>query len=184
MEKTNRPILLDQVASAPGGKKIRECIQCGVCSGSCTTAAYWEYPPRKIIAMVRSDLRDDVLSSSSIWYCVSCHLCTARCPRDIKPADIMHALESLAIKEGYKPPSRTPAMYRSFVDSIRSNGRVYELGFMVRYYLRTNPLAAIKMLPMALSLLSHGRMPLMPKKVKGKDEVKTILEKVRAGGAQ
>jgi len=184
MGKNGRRSFLEEVAVIPGNEKIRECIQCGVCSGSCSTAAHWEYPPRKIIAMVRSGLRDDVLSSNSIWFCVSCYLCTARCPRDIKPANIMHALESLALKEGYKPPSRTPIMYRSFVDSIEGNGRVYELGFMLKYYLRTNPLAAIKMLPMALSLLSHGRMPLMPEKVKGKGEVKTTLEKVRAGGAQ
>lgn len=184
MTKNSPQSFLKEVASIPGSNKISECIQCGVCSGSCTTAAHWEYTPRKIIAMVRADMRDEVLSSNSIWFCVSCYLCTAHCPRDIRPANIMHALESLALKEGYKPPTRSPAMYQSLVDSIKRNGRVHEFGFMFKYYLKTNPLAATKMLPLAIDLLTHGRMPLMPKKVKGKDEIKTILAKVTAGGAQ
>jgi len=96
----------------------------------------------------------------------------------------MHALESLALKEGYKPPTHSPAMYQIFVDSIKRNGRVHEFGFMFKYYLKTNPLAAIEMLPLAIDLLTHGRMPLMPKKVKGKGEIKAILAKVTAGGAQ
>ena len=45
---------VDEVSAQPGGEKINECIQCGVCSGSCTTVEWWEYPPRKIIAMIRA----------------------------------------------------------------------------------------------------------------------------------
>ena len=43
-------------------------------------------------------------------------------------------------------------MYWSFVGSIRGNGRVHEFGTMLRYYLLTNPLAALKMLPVGLKL--------------------------------
>jgi len=68
-------------------------------------------------------------------------------------------------------------MYRSFVNSINSNGRVHELGMMLMYYLRTNLLAAVKLLPLALSLLLHDRMPLKPHRVKGRKELKQILQK-------
>jgi len=175
---------LDEVAKLPACDKINECIQCGVCSGSCSTATHWEYPPRKIIAMARSGMKDEILKSNSIWFCVSCYLCTARCPRDIKPASIMHGLESMALKEGYKPPTRTTTMYRAFTDSIVNNGRVYEFGFMFKYFLKTNPFAAIKMLPMAFSLLTHKRMPLFAPKVRGKEQVKIIINKISAGGGQ
>ena len=43
----------------------------------------------------------------------------------------------------------------------------------------TNPLAALKMLPVGLKLLLHKRMPLMPEKVKTKEELKQILRKFR-----
>ena len=184
METKLKPSFLDEVASIPACGKINECVQCGVCSGSCTTAAHWEHPPRKIIAMVRAGMKDEVLNSSSIWYCVSCYLCTARCPRDIKPANIMHALEAIALKENYKPPTKTTTMYRSFARSIEQNGRIYEFGFMLEYFLKTNPFAALKMLPMAFSLLTHKRMPLLPKSVAGRHQLNQMFRNITTGGSR
>ena len=173
-------IFLEEVVATPGGKHIQGCIQCGVCTGSCPMAGDMEYPPRHIIALIRAGMRDEVLSSSSMWHCLSCYLCTARCPRDIKPTDLAHALESLAIEHGYRVrQTSTPFLYQGFVSSIKSNGRVHELGIMLRYFLTTNPLAAIKMLPVGLKLLLHRRMPLLPKKVKGKEELAKIMRKFR-----
>jgi len=79
-------------------------------------------------------------------------------------------------------------MYRAFVDSIKSNGRVHELGMMLKFYLstiltgRTNPLATIKMLPLALKLLTHGRMSIKPTKIKGNEQVKAMVKRAQALG--
>jgi len=174
---------VSEVATVPGGENIYHCIQCGVCSGTCPAAAEMEYPPRKIIAMIRAGRRDEVLSSSSMWNCLSCYLCTVRCPRGVKPTELAHALESLAEKRGFKVKgTSTPAMYRSFVDSIKSYGRVHEFGMMLKYYLGTNPLAALKMLTVGLQLFLHKRMPLMPKKVKGKEDLSRMIQKFREVG--
>jgi len=82
-------------------------------------------------------------------------------------------------------------MYQSFVNSIRSNGRVHEFGMMVGFYrsimphLLAHPLATIKMLPLGLKLFLHKRMPLMPKKVKGREDLSQILRKfAEVRGAQ
>jgi len=177
---------IDEVCSIPGGEAIRSCIQCGMCTGSCPTANRWDYPPRQTIAMVRAGLRDELLSSNSMWFCASCYTCTVRCPRDIKPTDIMHALEVLAIKSGLSTKrSRTPVMYQCFVDSAKGNGRVYELGMMLKLFLKTNPFAALKLAPVALGLLLHRRLPLKPSQIKGIGELKAILDKAKAlGGAK
>jgi hypothetical protein len=112
----------------------------------------------------------------------------------------MHALECLAIRHGVATKQTpTPVMYQAFVDSIKSNGRIHELSFTLRYYLRTirfylptktNPLNPLKafgllgMIPVALGLFLHGRMPLRPSKIKGGKELKAIIEKAQAiGGA-
>ena len=169
---------IEEVAATPGGENILACIQCGVCTGSCPMADEMEYPPRKIIAMTRAGMRDEVLSSSSMWHCLSCYMCTVRCPRNIKPTELAHALESLATQQGFNVrETRTPAMYRSFVSSIKGNGRVYEFGMMARFYLTTNPLAPIKLLPLLLNLIRHGRLPLKPHRAKGTKELKQILRK-------
>ncbi len=177
---------IDEVCSIPGGDAIHSCIQCGMCTGSCPTANKWDYPPRKAIAMVRAGLRKELLSSNSMWFCASCYTCTVRCPRDIKPADIMHALEILAIRSGLSTRrSRTPVMYRCFVDSAKSNGRVYEMGMMLKLFLKTNPFAALKMAPIGLGMFLHKRLPLKPNRIKGIGELKAILDKAKAlGGAK
>ena len=169
---------VDEVAATPGGEHIRNCIQCGICSGACPAANEMEYAPRKIIAMIRAGMRDEVLSSSSMWHCLSCYMCTVRCPRDVKPAELAHALECLSNQQGFRVKrTNTPAMYRSFVSSVKDNGRVHEFGIMLRYYLRTNPLAALKVLPVGLKLLFHKRLPLVPKRVKGKGDLSKMVEK-------
>ena len=174
---------IDEVCSIPGGDAIRSCIQCGICTGSCPTAKNWDYPPRRAIALVRAGLREELLSSNSMWFCASCYTCTVRCPRDIRPADIMHALEVLAMRSGLSTKkSRTPVMYQCFVDSAKGNGRVYELGMMIKLFLKTNPFAALKMAPVGLGLFLHGRMPLKPTRIKGKKELKAILNKAKKLG--
>ena len=177
---------VDEVAATPGGEHIRNCIQCGICSGACPAANEMEYAPRKIIAMIRAGMRNEVLSSSSMWHCLSCYMCTVRCPRGVKPTELAHALECLSNQQGFRVKrTGTPAMYRSFVSSIKGNGRVHEFGIMLRYYLTTNPLAALKMLTVGLQLFLHHRMPLMPSRVKGKEELKQILQKfAKVRGAQ
>jgi len=177
---------IDEVCSVPGGDAIRSCIQCGICTGSCPTANNWDYPPRRAIAMVRAGFREDLLSSNSMWFCASCYTCTVRCPRDIKPADIMHALEVLAVRSGLSTKhSRTPVMYQCFVDSANGNGRVYELGMMIKLFLKTNPFSAIKLAPVGLGLFLHGRMPLRPTRIKGMKELKAIMDKAKElGGAK
>ncbi|MCX5993843.1 MAG: hypothetical protein NT177_06455 [Chloroflexi bacterium] len=94
----------------------------------------------------------------------------------------MHALEAIALKEKYKPPTKTTTMYRSFARSIEQNGRIYEFGFMLEYFLKTNPFAALKMLPMAFSLLTHKRMPLLPKAVEGRHELNRMFRNITTGG--
>jgi len=163
-----------------GGENINACIQCGICAGSCPVADKMEYPPRKIIALIRAGKRDEVLRSNSMWYCLSCYLCAERCPRDVNPTGLAYALESLAFKYDYKiRNTHTPEAHYSFVRSLLDNGRIYELGMMVRYYFKTNIFKAIKMLPLAFSLLRHGRLPLLPQRANSKKELNRVLVSFR-----
>ncbi len=182
--------LLDEVCSVPGGECIRWCAQCGMCSASCPNVAEMDYSPRKTIALIRAGRRYDVLTSNTMWVCASCYLCTVRCPRDVKLTELMHALERLSARCGLHYGKATPTLYKIFIANIESNGRICEVLMMVKFYFSTiftgkmNPLTAIKMLPVALNLLSHGRMPLKPEKIKGREQLKAILERARAlGGA-
>lgn len=179
---------LEEVSSTPGGETIRWCIQCGTCSASCPNVAQMDYSPRKTIAMIRAGRRYDVLTSNTMWICASCYLCTVRCPRGVKITELMHALERVATRHGLTLRRTTAAMHRVFINSIKKHGRIHEFGMMLKFYLSTiptgkiNPLVSLKMLPLALKLLTHGRMALKPTKIKGNKQLKAIVEKAQALG--
>ena len=98
LESGTRRDFLDELLSVPGGEHLRECIQCGTCSGSCPVSYFMDNPPRKLFAMARAGLRDSVLASESLWLCTSCYMCTLRCPKQIAVTDIIYALKRLAMR--------------------------------------------------------------------------------------
>lgn len=83
---------LDNILRLPEGRSLLTCIQCGVCSATCPQEKYMEYPPRKIVAMLKAGMIDEVVRSNSILKCVSCYSCQAKCPRNIKLTDILFPL--------------------------------------------------------------------------------------------
>ena len=179
--------LVREISAMPGGEGIKLCIQCGTCSASCPNANKMEHAPRELIALARAGKDNDVLSSNSMWFCLSCYLCTVRCPRGIKITDLMHTLDNLAIRRGVSNPrTRTPTMYRSFSDFVYSIGAVPEMGFMTWFYLLSNPLRALKMLPIALSLLKRGRLSARAVRLKPEAErqLKAILDKAEELGGK
>lgn len=94
----------EEVASQPGGENIRKCFACGTCVAGCPISEIDpEYSPRRIVRQILFGMRDAVLRSPTIWYCLVCYRCYARCPQKVNFTDIMRALRYLAIKGNYAP---------------------------------------------------------------------------------
>lgn len=94
----------DQVRASPGGEKLTYCFSCGTCTATCPIAWVEEkYNPRRIITMVMLGMKEQVLSSPVIWLCSACDVCYRRCPQGIRISDLMKAIRSVAIREGYAP---------------------------------------------------------------------------------
>jgi heterodisulfide reductase subunit C len=176
---------IQEISSMPGGEKINLCIQCGTCSASCPNANKMDYTPRELIAMARAGMRQEVLSSNSMWLCLSCYMCTVRCPRGIVPTYIMHALESLAMRYGLSSKrTRTPILYKLFSDTVYNIGLIPRFGCMTRFYLQVNPFSALKSIPVALDLFKHGRIQIKSKSLKpeAKRQLQAILDKAQTLG--
>ena len=95
----------DEVASQPGGENLKRCFACGSCTLSCPVAEVEDsYSPRRIIHMILLGLKEEVLRSKSIWYCLSCYRCQVRCPQEVKYPEIMRVLRKLAVEQGYVDP--------------------------------------------------------------------------------
>ena len=83
-----------------GLEKIRACINCGTCTGSCPSGRRTAIRTRSVI---RKALTGDesVLSDIDIWLCSTCYYCYERCPRDIPVTDMIIKLRNIAVEEGY-----------------------------------------------------------------------------------
>jgi heterodisulfide reductase subunit C len=94
----------EELAAQPGGENIRRCFACGTCAAGCPiTEVDPNYNPRKIIRQVLFGMREEVLSSPLIWYCLICYRCYARCPQKVNFTDVMRALRYLAVKGRHVP---------------------------------------------------------------------------------
>lgn len=171
---------LEEVSDATAGvARLEMCIQCGTCGGSCPVAADMDHTPRMLFAMIRAGYREEALRSNTPWLCVSCYHCVVRCPQDVHIPDVMYTLKSMAIKAKLYRDSTPPDFSETFVDMIRSYGRSFEFGLATRHYLRHFPLRLPNMAPMGLGMLSKNRMKMTPKRIKGMEQLRTIMARAK-----
>ena len=83
------PVTLETLPRYPEGTEILTCLQCGVCAGTCPYGEVMEYPPRRMIAMMRAGMLEKVFASDSLLACVACYACMAKCPRGIRLTEIL-----------------------------------------------------------------------------------------------
>lgn len=99
------PTFCEEVIAQPGGEHVRRCFACGTCVAGCPVSEVVpEYSPRKIVRQILFGMREEVLSSPLIWYCLVCYRCYARCPQNVNFTDVMRALRYLSLKGNYAPP--------------------------------------------------------------------------------
>ena len=168
-----------ELMSVPGGEALEHCIQCGTCSGVCPLSIYMDYTPRQVMELVRSDFKNEVLQSHTIWLCASCYACTTECPRQIRITDIMYELKQRAIKEKVYPKRfEIPVLAEEFTKMVHDYGRISETWLVSKMYLRTNPLAALGMAGLGLGLMKTGRFSLKQDKIERRGELAKIMEAV------
>jgi heterodisulfide reductase subunit C len=177
------PGFLQEIKRASGCEEIDGCIQCGTCSSSCPMSVYMDFPPRKVIALVKNGFKDEALHNFTIWLCPSCYSCQVRCPAKIKITDVMYALKRRAIEDKVYPSRFViPILDREMSRLIAKNGRNSELWLILRLYLRSrNPLGLLKMAPTGLKLMRTGRMSLRRESIKNKSQLRALVNAVKEG---
>ena len=177
------PTFLEEIKDKSFSEEIDRCIQCGTCSSSCPMVTYMDYPPRKIIAMVKHGFKDEVLRSFTPWLCASCYYCQVRCPSKITITDIMYTLKRKAIEANVYPSKfPIPALAQEMHKIIAKNGRNSELWLVLNMYLRLkNPFGPLKMASTGLNLMKTGRMSLKKEKIKNKKQLHSLLKAVMEG---
>jgi heterodisulfide reductase subunit C len=172
---------IQQVESA-SGQQLSYCYQCGKCTAGCPIASSVEFGPHKIMRMAQLGLKTQVLSSPTIWLCLSCVTCTARCPKEVDLAHIMDVLRELAIQEGIEIPQKQKIKLfeRLFLNCMRRHGRFYEMGVLTRFNLRS--FQFFQDVDLFLPLLMRRKLGFWPQNIKGGKEIKLIFNKYLSKG--
>ncbi len=159
-------------------EKMLSCIQCGTCSASCPAIHAMDLSPRRMWRMVQLGMTEEVLRSKSIWLCSMCYTCHVRCPRGIPLTETITRLKEMAMERGIISSPQSGAFYRSFFNVMRRYGRMREVEFMVRYFLTSNPLAALSFARLGLTMFMRGKIRLEIPRITRESRLDRLLARV------
>jgi Fe-S oxidoreductase len=96
--------------------ELKSCIQCGRCSGGCPVSIKSSLNPRKLVYCYLNDecknLNADELG---LWECTTCTTCTERCPKAVRPSDLVVEMRSKIIESGRMTTQIQGALESTFV---------------------------------------------------------------------
>ena len=177
--KKDRRDFIQEVKKLPGGENVLECIQCGLCAGSCPTRFAMDYSPIQIVKMINLGMRKEVLSSSTIWECTACHTCATRCPREIDFTTLMMSLRNLSMKEKLAKSKVKPKFHKSFFEVVNKYGRLHEPSLLAKTIEKTDPKALMHNASLGLRLVRKGKIRLRPQKIGHTADLKSLLQKTK-----
>lgn len=172
-----------QELEAASGARLMLCFQCQKCSSGCPIAATTDIKPHELVRLVQLGERDEVLSSRMIWECTSCQTCWTRCPQAVELPAMIDALRRLS-RDAKKatPDTAVPVFNDLFLQAVRRMGRVYELGLMAAFKLRTRSLFQdIGKLP---AMLRKGKLAWRPVFVRGRSERTHAFRRAERAGSE
>jgi len=159
---------------------VQKCYQCGKCTAGCPVADEMDIPPSMTIRLLQTEdpANDEkVLRSHSIWLCVTCEMCLCRCPMEIDIPVMMDYLRqrSMSEKKVNSKAKNIIAFHKSFLNSIKFTGRLYEMGLVADYKRRT--LNLMQDINIAPKMLLRGKLPLLPESISGVSKIRKIFKR-------
>lgn len=156
------------------GTNVSRCYQCLTCSLGCPSAFAMDYLPHQIVRMVQLGLREQVLTSSTIWVCADCQTCATRCPNEVDLVKMMDVLRATSMREGFVRERAVADFHRIFLGNIRQWGRQHELSLIIKLKLKTKDFFSD--LPSGMKMMLKGKLKPLPERFREIKKVRDIFK--------
>lgn len=90
--------LQNELINKMSGTEAKKCMKCGKCTGRCPSYNEMDYKPHQFVSLIAQGKTEKLLTSKSIWTCLSCMACVERCPRGVAPASVIEAVRDTVIR--------------------------------------------------------------------------------------
>ncbi|MEW6183083.1 MAG: 4Fe-4S dicluster domain-containing protein [Bacillota bacterium] len=174
---------MQDIVRASGQETLSHCYQCGKCTAGCPAAFDMDYKPNQVIRLLQLGLKEQVLASRAIWVCAGCWTCSTRCPCNIGIAQVMDSLRIIARKEGTAGKGKSVIMFNDlFLQSVRRNGRVFELGVLLSHNFKSGK--PFRDAELGRFMLSKGKLRLSAEKIKGTKVIRKLFSRPEKSPAE
>ena len=135
-----------------------------------------DFSPMQIIKMINLGMKEEVLSSSTIWVCSGCYTCATRCPRNVDFPMLAMSLRNMTIGEDLVKDHKKSNFHIYFFEIVNKYGRMHDSRFMVKLLDKTNFGSLLHNARLGLRFLKRGKLHLRGSKIET-SWVGSILEK-------
>ena len=143
------------------GENVFLCYQCKKCASGCPSRMFMDSTPAELMRYVQLGMADEVMKKNSVWYCLTCHTCSARCPQNIDITNVIDTIRIIVQEKKIKAQTGTaPIFYRIWMIMLRYTGRMYEVGLTGMFNLITGK--PFKDLSLGFKMIKKGKLKLLP----------------------
>lgn len=98
------------------------CIQCGRCTGGCPVTVRVGLNVRRFVYdAYHEEKLEELARLAEIWDCTACHTCAVRCPKGLKPLEVLLGLRTMIVESGKVEPT-----VRDALQSVLLEGNPWE----------------------------------------------------------
>ena len=170
-----------QAIAAEAGVNLKDCYQCGKCTGGCPLADGMDLMPREVIRFLQLGALDTVLDAKTPWICAQCVVCSSRCPQNVDICSVMRAVRQAAKRAGKRPVPEADIFDDEFIANVRAHGVSNEQYLAAAFNVKSGHL--MQDADNAVRMLARGMVGVAMHNTEGRADVAAVIDRALAADA-